>query len=355
MVAIGAAGLVARAEEHATAGVTYYADDDGLTVVHPAASAGATVGDGWRVQAGYEADVISGATVDVRTSASPRGFEETRHGANATVEHDLSRTVQLSGAYVLSHSPDYQSHGGSASVAVEDDERTRTVSLGVGAARDQVGRVGDAAPVGHLTTVGGKVGYATLLSAIAVLDVSLAGELRRGYQESPYRFVSITDAMGQSRVAVPEAVPEVRRRVAARARLRIAPTEWLFVRAWWRFHADDWGVAGHTVQTTWLAEPATGWLLSVHGRAYVQRGASFYQGTYASLPDLPALRTRDRTLAPSWFLAGGGRVRWTFGHWLDRAWHVDMRAEVTRYRYFDTPLLPQRMAYVLGGAVGMVR
>ena len=82
----------ARAQDHATAAIFVHADDDQLTVVHPSASARATV-DRTAITARYDADVITSATIDVRTSASVRPFEETRHGLGLEGETSLSRAV----------------------------------------------------------------------------------------------------------------------------------------------------------------------------------------------------------------------------------------------------------------------
>ena len=85
----------ARADDRAAAGVFVHTDDDGLTVIHPIASTRVEVADDTHVGVGWEADVISAATIDVRTSASPRGFEETRHGLSANVDHAIRPTLSV--------------------------------------------------------------------------------------------------------------------------------------------------------------------------------------------------------------------------------------------------------------------
>ena len=341
-----------RADDRASAGVWVHTDDDQLTVVHPVASARAEVAEDTHVGVGYDADVISAATVDVRTSASPRGFEETRHGLSAGVDHALSRTVSVGTGYALSLSPDHVTHAGSLRGAVEDDDRVNIYAASLGVARDSVGRAGDEEPVGSLWSLGGSLSWTTLLSADAVLDLAAAVEHQRGYLESPYRFVPVTTAMGQREVRVPEEVPDVRWRGALRGQIRLALTHWLFGRAFYRLHADDWGIAGHTLQLRVDVEPADRWLVAVHGRFHGQRGASFYDGEYDTLPEIPSLRTLDRELAPGFYVAGGLRVEHALGHWLGLDWRVDARAEVLRRRYIDTPQLPQRLSLTAG--VGLV-
>jgi hypothetical protein len=343
------AAVSVRADERFSGGVTVYANDDGLLVVQPATSAAADVAEGWRVNANYEADVISAATVDVRTSASPRGFEETRHGVGMSLERALSSTARLTAGHALSVSPDYLSNTVSAGAEIEDSSRRHTFSLGGAMAKDQVGRVGDPEWVGSLWVAGVSFMWAVVLSPRAVLDMAAAGELRRGYQESPYRFVPIYDAGAQaSWLAVPESVPESRRRLAGRAQIRFSPTDGFFTRASWRVHADDWGLLGHTVRASGSVEVAGRWLFGIHGRFYAQRGASFYHGVYTTLPELPRWRTRDRQLAPGWSVAGGCRARWQFVQWGGWLLSLHLRGEVIHARFIDTPILPRRTGYITG-------
>ncbi len=346
------AAFGARADDRAGAGLWVHTDDDGLTVIHPVATARVEVTEGTHVSAGYEADVISAATIDVRTSASPRGFDETRHGVSLGADHELARTARVGASTGLSYAPDHQTYSGALRGSLEDDARTNTVSASLGVAREVVGRAGDLEPMGGVWTVGGALAWTTLLSSEAVLDLSAAVERQHGYLESPYRFVPIVDAMGQLDVRVPERVPDGRWRGSGRARLRMGLARGVFAVGWYRLHLDDWGVAGHTVELSAAFEPAEGWLVTAHGRFYGQRGATFYQGTYATLPEMPVYRTLDRELAPGFYVAGGARVEYEAGEWLGMSWRFDGRAEVLRQRYFDTPSLPEKLALTAG--IGLV-
>jgi hypothetical protein len=351
-----APALPVRADERLSGGVTVYGNDDGLLVIHPATAASVEVVDGWRVTATYEADIVSAATVDVRTSASPRGFEETRHGVGVSIEHALSSTARLTAGHALSVSPDYLSNTVVAGLEVEDTARRHTFSLMGAMARDKVGRVGDPDPVGFLWTAGATLVWATVLSPRAVFDLAGSGELRRGYQESPYRFVPVLEPGAEfSQVAVPESVPETRWRFAGRAQARYAPADHVFTRVSWRVHADDWGILGHTLRAAASVEVSRAWLLGIDARFYGQRGASFYRGVYTALPDLPRWRTRDRQLAPGWYVAGGCRARWIFGQWWDGAFSLHLRGEVIHARFVDTPILPRRMGYIAGLSVVVER
>lgn len=338
----------AQADDRAAAGVFVHTDDDGLTVVHPIASARAEVAPDTHVGARWEADVISAATVDVRTSASPRGFEETRHGLAFSVDRAFAPTLAGTASGAVSWSPDHQAFAGGLRAAVEDDARTHTLSASVAFAHEEVGRAGDLETIGTLDSFGGTLAWATLLSRVATFDLAIAAEHQRGYLESPYRFVPVRSSGGQDEVRVAESVPDVRNRGATRAQVRVALSDGWFGRAWYRFHLDDWGVLGHTAELSVAAEPHPRWLVTVHGRFYGQRGASFYQAQYPTMPEIPSLRTLDRELAPGFYVAGGLRVEHELGDLLGFTFRADLRGEVLRHRYFDTPALPERHAITVG-------
>ena len=345
-----------QADDRAASGIWVYGDDDGLLVVHPIATVRAAVDDDTHLSARYEADVISAATVDVRTAASPRGFEETRHGFGLGADRALSRTAVVSSGYGFSYSPDYVTHSGGLELAIEDEGRNRSCRVGVAAASDLVGRKGELPWVGTLTTVGLSLAYASLLSSRLVVDAGLATEWQHGYLENPYRYVPIFAAVGdQPSVGVAESVPDARLRSAVSGRLRWAATDAWFLRASYRFHFDDWGVAGHTFRTELAFEPDPNWTFTLHGQFYGQRAASFYEGRYATLPTVPAFRTLDRELARGVQFTGGARTEYAVGRIYDAELRFDLRGEVTRQRYFDTPRLPERTAVTVGLGVVLER
>src|SRR5262245_46863378 len=90
--------------------------NDGITVVHPQADFGADMGTALHFSAGYNADIVSGATPaifgpskgpDAITSATK--FSDTRHAAHASFDY-TSGTAGLSAGYDYATEHDYQSN-----------------------------------------------------------------------------------------------------------------------------------------------------------------------------------------------------------------------------------------------------
>lgn len=349
------AGLV-RADDRVVLDGHLYLDSDQLEVWHPHVGLAVDASDETTVSASYDADVISAATIDVRTSASPRGFAETRHGLGADVLVAPSSTLRIGGGVSGSFAPDYTSGTAGLRVAFDAPGRLHTFSLAASGSYAGVGRVGDQRPTGDLFAAGLSLGWAAAVSRALVVDVAAAGELSSGYLESPYRFVSIY-AVGDSsaRLAVPESLPDSRLRGSLRARLRVAPTDDVFVRGSYRLHTDDWGVVGHTVEAELSVAAAPFLTLSASFRFLGQRAAGFYRGRYESLPLVPELRARDRELAGATSLSAGvvAEVR------LPVVWETEpalfVRGEIVHTRLYDTPLLPERLAGIVGVGLSFTR
>lgn len=353
LLALGS--LTARADTRYATSLHGYTDSDSLEVLHPRVSARTDVDD-TTLGLSWDADIISAATIDVRSSASPRGFEEMRNGATLDIDHTLSSTVRLGASGTGSLSPDYDSATGSAHLSLEDAQHIHRVALTGTGSWSSVGRVGDQHPTGEAWAAGGALAWTWILSASLVLDVAAAMEHAHGYLESPYRFVSIYDRNDPlARVGVPESVPDDRTRGSARVGLRLALSDQVFVRGSYRLHADDWGVLGHTVLGTLTYEPIPELRASLDVRYLGQRGASFYSGHYATLPTVPDLRTRDRELAPMSTMAAGLRLEVDVGHIDDLRVTLLGNVELAYTRYIDTPLLPERTAFTAGLGVALTR
>jgi hypothetical protein len=174
----------------ARARVGSYGDDDATTVLSPRASVSATPGRGLRVAAGWAADVVTSASVDVTTSAT-RGWSETRHevfGQASLVRGSAAGTL---GA-VHSRENDWISTGTSVAGRLELLQRTLTLGARWGLSLEQVGRAGDPAFSRDLTVHTVEAGLAQVLSPRAIGSIGASLRIAEGFQQSVYRFVPIS-------------------------------------------------------------------------------------------------------------------------------------------------------------------
>lgn len=365
-------GPSAHADDRGAVAFFVHQTSDRLTVIHPSASVRADVGEDTELSAGYDADIISAATVDVRTvayrasvdssddsppdvvaGASVRGFEEVRNGLSLGIAHGFTRTVSGNVGYRFSDSPDYVTNAASLGMSVSDDDKNRTGTVALSVAHDDVGRVGDIRFLDSVTSLGVSVGWSTLLSSLAVFDLLAGIEHQSGFLESPYRTVPVY-APGEPNDPLEhylESVPDARLRGALQGLVRIGFTPHVFGRALLRAHHDDWGVLGATLGLGVAIEPHPDWLCSLDGRFYLQREAGFYRGRYYTTGDAPRLRTADRELAASRHVSASTRLEYSAAAWLGFTWRVNANAELTVRHYDDTPRLPEEIAIQTGLAL----
>jgi len=290
--------------------VSVFVDDDGLTVVSPQLSVEQEVAPQFTTALAYDVDIISAATVDVRTAASPRGYDEVRHGLNIGTTWQPEAESSLGLRYLPSWEADFESHGVGTDVSHEWWDRRLTTQVTVLGRFNQVGRSGE--PKNTWRYLGtGILGLqqGMVLDRFTVATVAYELSMSRGYLSNPYRFVTVNWASGRA-VSVPEQTPSERNRHAGRVGVQRALTHDIFIDAGYRLYGDDWGVVSHTgdaeVQYA-LADDLLIFGLAIRG--YYQSAAAFYEPRYrASTGTVPMLRTGDKQLTESWSVLGDARL-----------------------------------------------
>jgi len=276
-----------------------YADDDGMTVVSPAAAAQAPVATAVLVDAAVDVDVVSGASVDVITSASPGTIHERRVEAALGASVATTRTITLGARAIASHEHDYDALHVAVSGRTELAKRNTVLELAADGGWEQASSVSDPSfhadrrtqrVIATISQVLGIRAYADL-----IVDVARA----RGYHASPYRSVILTDPASPEVLRVPEVTPELRRAGAAALRLRHAIGDRAALHATYRLYADDWHIVSHTLGLAALTEADDHrWRAGLALRGYTQTAADFERARYVVIDGMvPALRTRDRSLS----------------------------------------------------------
>lgn len=337
-------GDVAAADPGASGTLRVYADDDHVTVVSPAAAATVALDDDTTLDVDTTADAISCASIDVISAASPRAFRELRVelGAGVTRALPVGDAASIAVGARASHEEDFDALRAGASLRVELDTRMTTLEVRYLGGRDAAGDVTDATFERTRAVHDLAVTASRILGRRTVIDAIVDASLADGYHASPYRDVPITDPAWPLATWVDEATPRVRRGLAVALRGRHAIGSAWFLAAGHRAYADDWSVTSHT--TTVEARRALGEQVLVGAtlRGYVQDGADFYRGVYVA-DEVPALRTRDRTLGP---------MRTAFASvTADLAvaddWHVVAAGGVLAIRYLDAAAGSARNALLL--------
>ena len=347
--------------------VAGYADTDSVAVFTPSVeSALSSPTSGWEAGAGYLVDVVSAASVDVVSSATPR-WEEVRHVVSAHGSYQ-PRTVGGNLAASISSEPDYLSLSASAGMLAELSEKN-VVALGrYGYSLDRAGRTGTPFELYsldlHRHTLGG--GAELVLDRSSVL--TLFGDLiyETGRQEKPYRFLPLfavnvapevpvgasPGLVQQLRLpaVISERLPTQRFRAALSGQLR-RRFDTSTLQASERLYADDWGLVASTTDARVILNLAPRIEVWPHFRFHLQSAAVFWKRAYvgtlepSGVARVPALRTGDRELSPLWTGTLGGGVRWYLGREsAPSSWALVAQLDGAHTSFGDALYITQRQA-----------
>lgn len=310
-----------------------------LLVINPGVSVAARPTDSVKLQAAYEADIVSGATeavkagrlggVDVVSAAT--SFHDTRHVASGGVT--LTReSTELSVGYGYGTESDYRSQSITASAATTFLQKNTELRLSYGRGFDKVCtshftaddspsvRVALDSSKGCFTHIATRdqrdvaldnfqVAWTQSWLPVLTTQLSLTAGLQHGFLGNPYRSVVITPT-GERAL---ENHPENRARASLSLQAR-----------WYaRSIRTAFGIGGHIYRDTWdlLAHSfelqaerylLPGLRVQLRGRYYRQTGALFYSDDYTGGEPVDGPRgqywTGDRELSPLANYSLGGRL-----------------------------------------------
>ena len=252
-----------------------YQDTDHVTVVTPSVRASAKDAmAGWSANGTYLVDIVSAASVDIVSTASPR-WTEVRHAGSLGASYALGdTTASVFGA--ASVEPDYVALNGGVGVSQELYKKALDLSLRYSFERDEAGRTGTPFSVYglvlHRHTLTG--GLEVVLGPATTLTPGLDVMLESGRQEKPYRWLPLFDAAVAPTIPVgasvelvnsrrlpgrlDERVPEDRQRYAASLRLAHRFSSSTLV-LWDRAYVDSWGLRASTTDVRWIVDLSRRW------------------------------------------------------------------------------------------------
>jgi hypothetical protein len=316
-----------------------------MTVYTPGVDIAASPAEWVTVKGGYEADIVSGASVstkagaayqavnpgaDVVTTASVRDLRHSPRGALTLRKGDVSYTAQ----YNYGTENDYKSHSIFVAARTEAYEHNTQFELsyarnfdlvcdrvqGVNepfarfrALEDSTGCfAGNDLRTRHRLSIDGlQASWTQAWTPTFATQLAYTAQILNGFQSNPYRSVILAQG-----VKAQEHHPENRARqsVAARANLYIRPIK-LAIRIGARIYRDTWDITSGTGEVEVERYILEGFRVAVRGRYYRQTGTSFWSDDYTGgdppLGPKGQYWTGDRELSPFSSIAVGGRL--TYG------------------------------------------
>lgn len=327
-IALAASG---HAQHRASVGTSVFSESRGplgTLVIAPRASVGVQASEAVMIEAGYDADIVSAATIaivdsqlDVDAITSATVMEDVRHSVSAGTSVVVD-DVTLRAGYRFGIERDYRAHVPRLGLSIDAFDRASRIDVGLSVAFDEIcdarqssalavdrqklgsseGCFGGDRATRELTTGTLDLAWSQAVRPDLVLALRLSGQRSDGFQSSPYREVWLGPWAAQ------EHHPSLRHRGSASLEARLALpaiASVLLVRA--RGYADDWGMTAASAEAALDVALGAGVRVGGRVRAYTQSGVAFYSDDYALRPRGQYF-TGDRELSPMTSVLGGARA-----------------------------------------------
>jgi Protein of unknown function (DUF3570) len=348
--------------------ISGYTDTTAVNVLSPAVIGSvASPTAGWNVGGSYLVDVVSAASPDIVSEASPPFHEIRQAGTLGGGYKPGLYGVQLSGN--VSNEPDYLSIGGGLALTADLNDKLTTPRIAFNYSHDTIGRSTTPFSVFHhnLDTSEIEAGCTFVMSPRSILLVSGTLQIERGDQSKPYRYVAMFDPVtagnvkpGQSYASVNaaresirplEQLPLERDRYAGGARFaqRLGIST---LRLEERLYYDSWQQAATTTDLRFMTDLTDRLRVWPHLRFNLQNAVSFYRLAYSVNVNpgtnqiaVPAFRTGDREDSPMAAVTGGAGVRYALtGSTGSPQLALTLQADVLYSKYFQSLYITSRTA-----------
>ena len=280
----------------------------GVTIDGPSVLVRKKAGKSLSFVGNYYLDMVSSASIDVITTASP--YTEEREQWSVGVDY-LRGNTTMSVNYVSSVESDFDAstYGFSVSEDMFGDLTTLTLSYAYG--EDIVGRSDDPGFRRENTRQHYGVGLTQIFTRNLVTTLNFETVTDEGFLNNPYRSVRYLDpgsARGFS--FEPELYPETRTSNALGLRARYFLPYRAALESEYRFYTDTWEIEAHTASLTYV-HPWGSFTFEGKFRYHDQTGAAFFRDIFPR-SEATNFRGRDKELSPLTSYTLRGKVSYEF-------------------------------------------
>jgi hypothetical protein len=256
----------------------HYYDGGGVTIDGPSILVRKKFAEKYGVSANYYVDMVSSASIDVITTASP--YTETRTQYGVGFEY-LRNKVTYAAAFSNSSENDYEADTATLSISQDMFGDLTTVSLFFSRGWDDVTRRGDPTFADEIDRRIYGVDISQVATKNMVLGLSYETITEEGFLNNPYRQVRYLDpdaAVGFS--FEPERYPRTRTGNALSLRARYFLPYRAAIQGEYRFYTDTWDILAHTAEVSYTHPLDDEWTFDVRYRFYTQDAAEFYSDLF---------------------------------------------------------------------------
>ncbi len=253
-----------------------------------------SIGKSVSVAANYYVDMVSSASIDVITTASPYTEERTQYSLSADY---LRGNTTMSVGLTSSEESDFDATTYNLSIAQDMFGDLTTLTLSYAYGDDTVRRSDDPGFFRDNTRQHYGIGVTQILTRNLISALNFEVITDEGFLNNPYRSVRYLDAgspLGYS--FEPELYPATHTSNAIGLRAKYYLPYRAALEAQYRFFTDTWDVNGHTASIAYT-HPWREFIFTAKYRWHDQTGAHFFRDVF-SRSEATNFRGRDKELSP---------------------------------------------------------
>jgi hypothetical protein len=241
----------------------------------------------------YYVDMVSSASIDVVTTASP--YTEERKQWSLGMDY-LHGNTTLRAGYTSSVESDYDAKTYNVSASQDMFGALTTVTLSYAFGDDIVGTSTDPTFERDLKRQIYGVGVSQILTKNLIATLNVETVTDEGYLNNPYRSVRYEDpAVAKGYSYEPELYPNTRTSNAVGVRARYFLPYRAAIEAEYRYFTDTWDIQSGTASLTYI-HPWRNWTFTAKVRYHDQSGAHFYNDLFPRA-QATNFRGRDKELS----------------------------------------------------------
>lgn len=287
----------------------HYYDGGGVTIDGPSLLVRKKFAEKYAVSVSAYMDMVSSASIDVVTTASPYSEERTQLGIGFEY---LRGKVTYAASFSNSSENDYEASTANFSIAQDMFGDLTTVALSFSLGKDDVTRRGDPVFADEIDRRIYGVDVTQVATKNLVLGFSYEAIAEEGFLNNPYRqvrFVDPADARGYDYEF--ERYPRTRTGNAFALRGRWYLPYRAALQGDYRFYTDTWEILSHTAEISYTHPLNERLTFDVHYRYYTQDAAEFYSDLFPR-ENFQNFLARDKELASLTSHTLGFGVAWDF-------------------------------------------
>ncbi|MEM7610764.1 MAG: DUF3570 domain-containing protein [Pseudomonadota bacterium] len=284
-------------------------DGGGIVIDGPSVLVRKKIGKSVSVTGNYYVDMITSASIDVVTTASP--YTEERKQGSVGIDYLRGGTIMSLG-FTKSSESDFEAETFSFSVSQNMFGDLTTVTLAYGLGSDVVGMSTDETFAEDVRRQQYGIGISQILTRNLIVGLNVEGITDEGYLNNPYRSVRFLNEDGVTYSNQGEVYPNTRTSGAASISGRYYLPYRAALHGEYRFFSDTWGITANSFEVGYTHPWRYGLTFSTRYRFYTQEQADFYSDLFPR-QDFQNFMARDKELSTFTNQTVRAGVAWDFG------------------------------------------